>query len=75
MLQFDVALHRTKDNVAHRVRRYRNCGSVGVYLRRWAGLVPDVQASISPVRIHGNCCLYPTAQPNIAGRDPLPSVS
>jgi len=35
MLQFDVASHRTKDNVAHKVRRY-------VRSLVASGLVPDV---------------------------------
>ena len=53
MLQFDGALCHTRDNVAHlsalvtrqagKVRRYRNRGSVGVYLRRWARPIPNVK--------------------------------
>jgi len=56
MLQFDVALYRTTDNVAHlsalvtrqagKLRRYKNGGSVGVYLRRWARHLPDVNGAL-----------------------------
>ncbi len=55
MLQLDVALCRTRDNVAHlsaswtrqagKVRRYKNGCSVGVYLRRWLGLFSDVKGA------------------------------
>jgi len=46
VLQFDVALYRIRDNVAHKVRRYKNGGSVGVYLRRWVGHLPDVNGTL-----------------------------
>jgi len=39
MLQFDVASHRTKDNVAHKVRRY-------VRSLVASGLVPDVMPTL-----------------------------
>jgi len=45
MLHFDVALYPTRDAVAHKVRRYKNGGSVGVYLRRWVGHLPDVKVA------------------------------
>ena len=46
MLQFDVALYRTTDNVADKLGRYKNGGSVGVYLRRWARHLPDVNGAL-----------------------------
>jgi len=61
MLKFDVALCRSRDNVAHlsalvtrqagKVRRYKNGCSVGVYLRRWSELVSDVER-FAPDRVH-----------------------
>jgi len=46
MLQFDVELCLITRNVAHKVRRYKNGCSVGVYLRRWVELVSDVEGLI-----------------------------
>ena len=50
MLQFDVALYCIGGNVAHKVRRYKNRGSVGVYLRRWAEHPSDVEGFIPNVK-------------------------
>jgi len=36
---------------AHKVRRYKNGCSVGVYLRRWSELVSDVERFV-PDRVH-----------------------
>jgi len=51
MLQFRVPLCRIGSNVAHKVRRYKNGCSVGVYLRRWSELVSDVERFV-PDRVH-----------------------
>jgi len=54
MLQLEVALCRARDNVAHKVRRYKNGCSVGVYLRRWPEHLTDVTRFV-PDRVHVAC--------------------
>jgi len=58
MLQFAVELCLIARNVAHKVRRYKTSvasGPVpdaqGVYLRRWAEHLPDVERFV-PDRVH-----------------------
>jgi len=51
MLQLDVPRCRIGNNVAHKVRRYKNGCSVGVYLRRWSEHLSDVERFV-PDRVH-----------------------
>ena len=51
MLQLDVPRCRIGNNVAHKVRRYKNGCSVGVYLRRWPEHLTDVTRFV-PDRVH-----------------------
>ena len=67
MLQLDVSRYFIGDNVAHKVRRYKNGGSVGVYFRRWAELASDVNGAF-PLEVLDDACLFPSLQTDISDR-------
>lgn len=56
MLQFDIALHRTRDNVAHKVRRYNHLFVTFGLVSDVAGVIPNVKGS-SPRMILKQICL------------------